>query len=76
MTGALAAKNTPHHRREIRRLPAIGPRIVNPYLQRAVASFWSGNYTPDLPVQRLTAQTVLAQVAAQRILGIRGSDFT
>lgn len=77
MTGALSAKNAAHHRREIRRLPAIGPRMVNPFLQRAVASLWSGSDTPDLPAQRLTAQTVLAQVAAQpRSRSIRGSDFT
>ena len=65
VTGALSAKNTAHHRREIRRLPAVGPRMVNPFLLRAIASFWSGNDTSDLSAQRLTAQAVLAQVAAQ-----------
>ncbi len=65
VTAALSAKNTAHHRREIRRLPAVGPRMVNPFLQRAIASFWSGNDTSDLSAQRLTAQAVLAQLAAQ-----------
>lgn len=65
MTGPLPAKNTAHHRRKITGLPAIRPGIVNPVLQRAVASLRPRNDTSDLPAQHLSAQAILPQVAAQ-----------
>ena len=54
MAGALSLENAPHHWREIRRLPAIGPRIEDSGFQRVIWSFRASDDTSYLRAQGLT----------------------
>jgi hypothetical protein len=49
MAGALSLENAPHHWREIRRLPAIGPRIEDSGFQRVIWSFRASEEPSYLP---------------------------